>query len=327
MKTGQFMIEQGLITPEDLALALDIQAQNKDNDSKGKSHLLGMILCELDLITPLENYYILKKHNKLMSLMDRLIEKKMAPRSQLEKAEAEATGNGIPFISFLLEKQIIPRAQLQQILFELFGIPLRPVSDIIFDQTCRSDLTCVVDKDLAEKLKMIPLHLSGNILTIGITEPDNLIVVRKLDLKFPQYRFFPVFIPFSGFRWFYPFLYPKAQPASSPLISMQQLPTEKKGEISAGPEAVSDPKQDKEAIARLFKKYETLRLGYASWGNYETYNYRLTLFTQFIRDSYYKITAQNRCKTIEFYIRQQGVQAMIIAKPAGNRLKGEEISL
>lgn len=322
------MIQEGLVSPGDVAQALRIQKRNKGNGSKSSSHLLGMILCELNLITPLDNFYVLKKYHKLMSVMDRLCEKRMVTRSQLEKIKAEADSKAIPFISFLLEKQIIPKAQLQQVLFDLFGIPLRPVSDILFDETCRRNLTFVIDRDLAGKLRIIPLHLSGNILTLGLTDPDNLIFVRKLDLKFPQYRFLPVFIPFSIFKWFYPILYPNVQATFTPPSFMQHPPAAAKtAGNSAGPEAVSNSNLDKHVLSRLFRQYETLRLGHEPRNNHETYNYRLALFADFIRDSYYKITAQNNCKTIQFYVQKQEGRAMVIAKPADKSRKGKEITI
>lgn len=52
IKTGQIMIQEGLVSPGDVSQALDIQKRNKDSGFKGRSHLLGMILCELNLITP-----------------------------------------------------------------------------------------------------------------------------------------------------------------------------------------------------------------------------------------------------------------------------------
>lgn len=320
------MIQEGLVSPGDVVRALDIQKKNKSKGFKGRSHLLGMILCELNLITPLNNFYILKKHHKLMSVIDRLCEKEMVSRSRLEKIKAEAERKAIPFISFLLEKQIIPKARLQQVLFDLFGIPFRPISDILFDQTCRNDLTAVIDKDLARKLSIIPLHLSGNLLTLGLTDPNNLLFVRKLDLKFPQYRFLPVFMPFSGFKQFYSILYPKAPASFTPQSFMQHPTTEKIAGNSAESETIGNPKLDKHAIARLFKQYETLRLGHEPRNNHETYNYRLDLFADFIRDSYYEITTQSGCKTIQFYVRQQEGRAMVIAKPADKSRKGKEIT-
>jgi hypothetical protein len=316
IKTGQIMIQEGLVSAGDVARALDLQKKDKGNGFKGSSRLLGMILCELNLITPLDNFYVLKKHHKLMSVMDRLCEKKMVSRSRLEKIKIEAERQAIPFISFLLEKQIIPKPQLQQVLFDLFGISLRPVSDIIFDQTCRNDLTAVIDRELARTLGIIPLHLSGNLLTLGLTDPDNLLFVRKLDLKFPQYRFLPVFIPFSGFKCFYAILYPDAAASIPPKNCLQHPPTEKSAGNNPGSETISNPKRDKQAIARLFKQYETLRLGHKPQNNHETYNYRLDLFADFIRDSCYEIMAQSDCKTIQFYVRQQKGRAMVIAKPA-----------
>ena len=219
------------------------------------------------------------------------MKKKTASRPGLEKIRAKAERLAIPFISFLLEEKIISQTALQQVLFDLFGIPLKPVSDIIFDQTCRNDLTSVIDGALAEKLGMIPLHLSDSIMTIGLTDPDSLVFIRKLDLEFPQYRFVPVFIPFSGFKWFYPVLYPKTQATFTPPKFIQHQPAAKDAQNSARPETVRDPNQDEHVIARLFRQYETLRLGHEPRNNHGSNNYRQPLFAQFIRDSYYEIAA------------------------------------
>lgn len=326
-KTGQIMIQEGLASPEDVALALNTQKKNKGNGFKNDPQLLGMILCQLNLITPVDNYYALKKHHKLMSVMDRLREKETVSRSELEKIKAEANSLDIPFISFLLERRIVPKARLQQMLFDLFGIPLKSVSDIVADQSVRRDPTFVIDNALSRQLGIIPLHLSGNALTLGLTDPDNLIFVRKLDLKFPQYRFLPVFILFSDFERLYPILYPKAQAAFTPGIIPQPFPATKSAGNSTGPETVSDPNLDNHIIARLFRQYETLRLVHEPRNNHEIYSYRQALFAQFIRDSFYEITTRNGCKTIQFYVQQQKGRAMVIAKPADNGRKGKEITI
>ena len=317
------MIQEGLVSSRDVTRALDLQKKSWGKRFKARSQLLGMVLCKRNLITPLDNFYVLKKHNKLMSVTDRLSEKKLLPRSRLEKIRTESERKSIPFISFLLEKQIISQARLQQVLFDLFGIPLRPVSDILFNQSCRSELTKVIDRTLADKHCIIPLHLSGNILTLGLTDPDNLIFVRELNAKFPQYRFLPIFIHYSGFKWFYPILYPKTTPMSPPMFTERQPPPQKNGD-SAGLEAATSPTLNKHVIARLFRQYETFRLGHDPRNNHEIYNYRLALFTQFIRDSYYEITGRNNSKTIQFYIQEQEGRAMVIAKSGDKNRKGKE---
>ena len=107
---------------------------------------------------------------------------------------------------------------------------------------------------------------------------------------------------------------------------MQDPPTEKNAPHGAGFETISNSKLDKHAIARLFRQYETLRLGHEPRNNHETYNYRLDLFADFIRDGYYEITAQSGCKTIQFYVPQQEDRAMVVAKPAYKGRKGKEIT-
>ena len=185
----------------------------------------------------------------------------------------------------------------------------------------------MIDRDLAGKLGIIPLHLSGNLLTLGLTDPDNLLFVRKLDLKFPQYRFLPVFIPFSGFKWFYSILYPKA-PSSFTPKTFHATPADGK----KTPQAAQDMKRSAiQSWTNMPSPGYSDNMKPCGWdtkprNNHETYNYRQVLFADFIRDSYYEITAQSGCKTIQFYVRQQKGRAMIIAKPVDKGLKGKEIT-
>ncbi len=325
------MVEQGLVTPGNVDMALSIQKKNRDKSVDGRTLFLGMILCKLNLITPVENYYVLKKHDKLVSIITRLSEKRIVSDTRLKEIRAEAENQTIPFISYLLEKQVLSKAQLQEVLFELFGIPSRSVSDIAFDELNKKQLAAIIDREQALKYGLIPLQLSGNTLTIGITDPDGLIFIRNLDQRFPQYRFYPVFIPYPGYKWFYPILYPGDQaiakkPAgfSPPEKKEVKDKTKESASVEPVPETIRDPRMEMHAVARLFKQYERLRLGHDSQNNHEAYSQRMTQFADFICDSYDEITRQYGCRSIQFFAHKKDGRTMVMAKPADGSQKRKD---
>jgi len=68
LKIGELFVKEGLIRLGDIDMALSIQKEKKNSLNLNKSKLLGMILCNLNLITPKDNYYVLHKYYKLISI-------------------------------------------------------------------------------------------------------------------------------------------------------------------------------------------------------------------------------------------------------------------
>ena len=65
LKTGELLVKEGLIQLSDIDMALSIQEEKNNPLSMNKPRLLGIILCNLNLITPKDNYYVLHKYNKI----------------------------------------------------------------------------------------------------------------------------------------------------------------------------------------------------------------------------------------------------------------------
>lgn len=312
-KTGDILIEEGLVGPKDVARALTIQEKKRMSLTRDRGRLFGMVLCDLNLVTPLDNYCTLEKYGKLISVKAFLVRKNIVTQKHIDRAEARAKEKNIPFISYLLEEQIVPRAVLRQILFDLFHIPFRSVSDIVFDKTGRDILSGIIDDARAGYHKVIPLQLRDNTLLVGITDPGNLIFVRELDQKFPQYRFNPVFIPFSGFTWFYKLLYRKSWKASSAAnhnrVDLSQLMN-----VSV---SVTDPDRDREAILALYDRYESA----LSQGRKETgapdrgRQERSNMFFEFIRRHHEQIISQYYCSSVVFSLKEDNGRVLVMAMP------------
>ena len=242
-KTGEILVAEGLISPDDVEKVLAVQEKNRL--AGNRKRLFGMVLCDLSLVTPMDNYCALEEHGKLFSVEDYLVRESILTRSGLDQVSAQAGDEGVPLISFFLDKKVMDKSRLQKILFDLFYIPFRSVSDIVFEKESRGSLAQVIGPKAAEEHQCIPLQLNGASLLVGITDPSNLIFLQDLDRTFPQYRFTPVFIPFSGFTWFYRLLYAKSWEGKKRLVDLSLL---MKSSVT-----VSDPRADQEKIFFLFR--------------------------------------------------------------------------
>ncbi len=312
-RIGDIMIDEGLVCPEDVDQVLAIQ-KNSENSQAPQNRLFGKVLCDLNLVTPMDNYCVLNKHKKVVSVNAFLLQKNIVTPPRLEQIEAHAAQNDIPFISCLLEEGIVSKSQLQQILFELFHIPFRSVSDIVFNENSREELSRVIDLNRSARHKVIPLQLTGNALVVGITDPVNLVFLRDLDQIFPQYRFTPIFITFSGFTWFFKMLYRETwvSPCPSGGLAYDEPADTPEGskEFSI---LVVDPDQDKDAINSLYEQYEQIRR--AQWGAQTLDRERAILFFEFIRRHHGGMAAHFNCSTIRFSFKKTGSRLMVTAMP------------
>ena len=282
--------------------------------------LLGKVLCDMNLVTPTEAYCALEKHNKLVSLKTFLLRKNMASTSRLDRAQAAAAQKNMPFISQLLEEGIVAKPQLRQVLFDLFHIPFRSVSDIVFDDNSRDKLARVVDRDEAARNKMVPLQLAGNTLVVGITDPENLSLLRQLDNRFPQYRFAPIFITFSGFAWFFKMLYRAAwNGVEAPVEPLNVTRAETRLPGRSSPLdfslAVKNPDLDKTAIFAFYSRYEGIRRNHMGKNNQNQGSSRAVCFFDFIRHHHGDMARRFSCSTIEFSLKKDGTRLMITALP------------
>ncbi len=315
-KTGDIMVGEGLVSPGDVKQVLAIQEKNKTSLTRNRGQLFGSVLCDLNLVTPLDAYCALDKHEKLVSVSDFLVRKNIVTQSRIDRAKARAEAKGIPFISYLLEERIVPKALLQQMIFDLFHIPFRSVSDVVFDKTSRGKLSGILNKTKACEHKIIPLQLTGNTLLMGITDPDNLIILRDLDAKFPQYRFTPVFIPFSGFTWFYKLLYKENLRSTN--TSPVDLSLLMKFSVS-----ITDPDRDKKEILSLYDSYEQVRMQSLHQEKKQSDDpvedrdqpERSAQFFTFIRQNHARITEAYNCASVEFSLKKTDDRLMVMALP------------
>ena len=330
LKTGSILEYEGLIHANDIDRVLAIQANGSDDKSSKNRRLFGSILCDLNLLTPVETYQVLKKNNKLISLQDQLVSRKVLPASRVAQLSERSVETGIPFLGLLLAENQVPKPVIKQMLLDLFRIPLRSISDMVFSEKRRKTLIRIIPADQAGRHQIIPLVLKEETLLCAITDPDALCFIAELDKKFPQYRFTPVFVSFSGFSWFFKILYQKnfdprktaenaqVQPVENaqdqPVEHTQNQPVEQARDLPPVPDfsvTISDPVREKDKIMQLYETYEQTRqqMGCTVEPG------RKPAFLQFIQKQHQAVIENFRCRAVVFSVEKQGDRMMILAIP------------
>ncbi|OGR60113.1 MAG: hypothetical protein A3J80_00870 [Desulfobacula sp. RIFOXYB2_FULL_45_6] len=304
LKSGEIMVKEGMIRMDDIDTVLSIQKKKQDSVSFEKKRLFGMVLCDLNLITPLDNYCVLRRHKKLMSIQSALVLKKMMPRDRVTEILKESQNKGIPFISNLITKKCVSAAGMQTLLFELFHVPFRSISDFIFNDRDREILVKIMDKKTSMDKKILPLMIKTNTLLFGITDPENILFIHQLNDGFPQYRFKAMFIPFSGFTWFYRIIYE----------GIAGLPEKKPPDLSLllnFKTSIREPEKEKEAILSLYHRYEQVRVltEHPKRGNLQQE------FIDFIIHHHNILMTKYQSRSIEFSLKKDGTGVKVAAFP------------
>ena len=306
LKTGELLVKEGLIRTNDIHLALSIQEKRQASLSINKSRLTGMILCDLNLITPMDNYTILHKYNKLTSIQDALVSKKMLSSEVVSKAKKDSQQQDIPFISLLFKTGLVSTTGMQSLLFDLFHIPFRAVSDFTFNKKDSKELVVVLDKLKSRENRIVPLVLKGNTILFGLTDPENILFLRTLNDLFPQYRFKALFIPFSEFSKGAEALYENSRETAPPMDESLDLSL-----LLGFKVLIKNPEQETESIQSLYERYELLRqlIGNPKRGGLQNE------FNAFINQTHKKITRKYKNKEISFSLKKENQDVKIIAFP------------
>ncbi|MCF6248100.1 MAG: hypothetical protein L3J69_12165 [Desulfobacula sp.] len=325
-KTGELLVREGLIHQEDIGTALAIQEKRNASVTLNKTRFIGMILCDLNLITPVDNYTVLHKNNKLITLSSALVQKEIISLEKMQTIEAQSLREDLPLISLLLKTDVVTMQVMQQVLFDLFHIPFRSISDFIFDDDHQPLLLQIIDSRMAKENGIIPLVLKDNTVLFGITAPENLLLIHQLNQQFPQYRFKALFIPFSGFSWFHEIIYKisKQEKQNSDTHATRGREVFPDTAVTKGYEkqvdlslllghkaAIFDPKDQWSTIQTFYNRYEMLRtmLGHPETGD------RQSEFTSFIQQAHKKITSEGQNPDVEFSFQKQGRDVIILARP------------
>jgi type II secretory ATPase GspE/PulE/Tfp pilus assembly ATPase PilB-like protein len=207
LRIGELLVEEGFLREKDVEKALEIQSR-ETADSTGKNpRAIGEILCDLNLISPADLNYILKKYAKQLKLGDILLNQGILREDELSDALCDQRRNGGSLGKILLQKKLITIDQLYSALSKQYNIPLIKPDEFVFDESRSSKLSGIVDKEYAQKHFILPLSLKGNKLILALYEPDRISAVRKLESAYPFLRIQYVLVREESFQGHFEALY------------------------------------------------------------------------------------------------------------------------
>ena len=319
-KTGMLLKEAGFITSEDVKRVLSVQKKKEETLADKPGHLFGMILCDLNLITPVDLYFVLADNKKVYTMEMSLVGHERLSHNQINLMFNAQKKGVYSFFDLVLKHGIMSLSCLQQRIFELYHIPYRRVSRFSYDQDEKKALAALLDQTISAQNLVIPMIRKNSSIILGITSPESLIFVRELNIKLPHYRIIPVFIPLPHFKSLFEKLYNSFASdlffPQLPLIPEYYAPDKGEGKHESHllfryKTILCNPEDDHLLISELYSKYEILR---RLSGNGQRVN-RLASFNVFIRERFKALTSYYSCKRLEILLTGEQDNVEITARP------------
>lgn len=307
LQIGSLFVNEGLISSNDLERALAVQEKSRSSKSRDKPGFFVSLLCDLNLVTPVDAYYVLRKNKKLCSVQNYLEQENIVSSEVIKQCKIRGQETGKPFISTLLDESVLSEKHLSRILMELFRIPLKSRSDLGFDQKDKMELSSLISKDEARLNKAIPLLFLGKILLVGIMAPENLLFVRWLMQRLPHFRFETLFISYSGFTWFFEQLYDEAYDPDAVRDDSKKLSALLNYNM-----VIRDPIIEQDSVFGFYKQYEALE---CLARNSDLKQDRHVRFQSFIMEKHEEIINKFHCRAVRFSLEQIQGRAVIAALP------------
>ncbi len=163
MKTkylGELLITQGMITSEQLSIAIEQQ--------KCEPALpLGKLLCRLGFLKEPDLAYILDSENKRQKLGEILIASRLIDTEKLSTALSLSQRKRIPLGMALLKLNYIEEENLAQAIARQYDLPYVPLSNFRLEP----GLALLINSRYARRNRLAPVKLENRFLTIAMAFP------------------------------------------------------------------------------------------------------------------------------------------------------------
>ena len=297
---GKLAIKHNLITEKDLEDILEIKKYKKS---------ISEILCDMHLITLAELNHVFRKFNKQLKLGKILIQQELITEKQIEEALEEQTSRNDTLGKILVRKKIITVDQLYFALSIQYCTPFQELNGFVFYEKQKIELRNIAGQKFADEYLMLPLFLSGNYLTLAVSNPVNILNKYELMSINIHLHMNCILITNEKFEQLYALLYGEM------IDSFLLLSENSRESVSPGKKSViTNPENQTWLLNNLFKRYEILN----SHPGKNHSNIDANLFNKFIEDSFNSICSKYNCNGVSFWfeIKNDGVE--IKASPLSN---------
>ncbi|MBK5273481.1 MAG: Flp pilus assembly complex ATPase component TadA [Desulfuromonadales bacterium] len=169
-KVGELLIEQNLISTDQLQEALELQNVFPDLQ-------IGQLLCKLGFVKESDLGFVLDQKNKRRKLTDILLQAERINNQQLSHALEISRQNKITLEKALLKLRYVDEEQMAQALASQYDLPYVLINNIDLDLTLSQYISAIY----AQKQRIAPISKIGNTITLAMVVPLKNNVIRELE--------------------------------------------------------------------------------------------------------------------------------------------------
>lgn len=169
-KVGELLIEQKLISLEQLQEALELQKVFPDQP-------IGQLLCKLGFVKESDLSFVLDQKNKRRKLTDILLKEGLIDQPKLSHAREVSKQSNISLEKALLKLRYVDEEQMAQAVANQYDLPYVLINSFDLDLSLSRFISAVY----AQKQRIAPISKIGNTLTLAMAEPLKNHDIRELE--------------------------------------------------------------------------------------------------------------------------------------------------
>ncbi len=169
-KVGELLVEQKMITKEQLSEALDLQNVFPDQP-------VGQLLCKLGFIKESDLGFVLDQKNKRRKLTDILLADGLIDQQKISHARDVGKQNDITLEKALLKLNYVDEEVLSKAIASQYDMPYVHINT----QNLELTLSRYISAVYAQKQRIAPISKIGNTLTLAMAQPLKSHDIRELE--------------------------------------------------------------------------------------------------------------------------------------------------
>ncbi|MEI6213452.1 MAG: ATPase, T2SS/T4P/T4SS family [Desulfuromonadales bacterium] len=169
-KIGELLVEQKLITQEQLQEALELKKVFPDQP-------VGQLLCKLGFIKETDLGLVLDQKNKRRSLNDILMEAGLIDQQKVSHAREVAQQSGVTIEKAFIKLAYIDDENLAKAVAARYDMPYIQIDPVNLDRSLSRYISAVY----AQKQRIAPISKIGNTLTLAVEQPLKAQDLRELE--------------------------------------------------------------------------------------------------------------------------------------------------
>lgn len=169
-KVGEILVENRLITEDQLGEALELQKVFPDQP-------VGQLLCKLGFLSESELSYILEQTGKRQKLGDILLRERLIDQERLSQARGVAKRDGISLERALRKLRLVEEEPLAKAVALQYDLSFVHINTLEIE----AELARYINPSYAQKQRIVPISKIGNTLTLAMAYPIKLQELRDLE--------------------------------------------------------------------------------------------------------------------------------------------------